>query len=130
MSIMLEENTGLLTRKGAPGSPTVVLHPRAYTTISKVARARMPAATFGALVGKTAVSGPDRQVAVAEAVPMDLDAKDAGLASWNLLKTRLESDEHGFRLVGWFCADPGIGARPAKVDPFLLHQALAPDGDL
>src|SRR4051794_30160443 len=100
MAAMLEENSGLLVSRGTPRHLTVVMHSRAYGTISKLGRARMPAPTFGALVGKVETGGEVPQVVVVEAVPMDLDASGSDLTTWDNLATRLGGSEGGFRLVG------------------------------
>ena len=124
---MLEENKSLLIKKGSPGILTIVLHPRAYSTIAKVSRARMPSQTYGALIGKAALSGPTPHVAVSQAVPLEVDHGGSGLKAWEPLKARLAGDESGLGIVGWFCADPGIGVFPPPVDFAALHRELMPD---
>lgn len=127
MALMLEENTGQLARKGNPRLLTVVLHPRVFSSVTRISRARMPAATFGALVGKVTRSGAMPQVAVVEAVPMEIALAAARNRSWQSLKERLGSEGAGLELVGWFYADPGIGVFPPQVDAAEIHRALSPE---
>src|SRR4051812_2752094 len=116
MAIMFEENTGQLVRKGSPRILTVVLHPRVFVAVMKVSRARMPVATFGALVGKVEPVGGKKQIMVVEVVPAELSLPAARAKAWENLKTRLAADDSDLELVGWFYADPGIGVFPSQVD--------------
>src|SRR6476620_1489769 len=126
---MVYENTSLLLKKGSPTLLAVVLHPRAYSTLLKVAKARVPQRTYGALVGKSSLSGPNPHIAISQIVPLEM-VDNSGLKGWQALSERLAGDENGLQLVGWFCADPGIGVFPQSVDVATMHRHLIPDGVL
>lgn len=127
MPAMLEENSGLLVKKGAPTLLRVVLYPRAFASVTKVSRARMPAPTFGALVGKLMQAGETPQLEITDAVPMELNPSGTGMTSWDTLKARVKDRRDGFRMLGWFYADPGTSIFPPRIDVVAMQRALQAD---
>lgn len=104
--------------KGAPALSTrAVLHATVYGQLLHSARSRLPAETCGLLLGKVYAS---EAVRVADVTGYELlpaaTASNPTPASMRDLLFSLESAQPDVEVVGWFCADPGVGLFPARIE--------------
>lgn len=137
----MDGKNNLLIRKGQSPDPdgrvgvgVVALYSVAYRALLEVVHSRLPTETVGALLGRAYRSEEEEDWTIVEdTVAIGTVPSGARLrpteSELGLLKDHLESKSH-LSIVGWFCADPGIGIFAPRVDISRTQEVLTPGGGL
>src|SRR3954454_18908273 len=113
--------------------PQVVIPTEVYSAMLAAARARMPAETVGALLGKIQhTRSGETYFTLTDALPLrvpphEVTSLNVIKAAWHERTDELDGD---VRPLGWFYADPGRGVFPSRLDTARVHAALALEGNL